>query len=225
MEQEGASIIDLGGQSTRPNATQLSHREEWLAIEPILTAIKKECANLLVSIDTFYAETAQKAVQLGADMINDVSGGNMDKQMIPAVGKLNVPYICMHMQGTPATMQVQPTYANVVQEVLDFFIAKKFECNQAGIKDVIFDVGFGFGKTMEHNYTLLHQLDVFGSLLDAPILAGLSRKSMIYKKLGISANESLNGTTVLNTVALLKGAAILRVHDVAAAVQAVNLLY
>lgn len=224
MVQEGADIIDLGGQSTRPGATALSVQEEWQAIAPILTILRDTYPHILISIDTFYAEIAQKAVALGADIINDVSGGNMDNNMISIVGKLNVPFICMHMQGTPSTMQINPQYSNVVQEVLDYFIAKKLECNKAGIKDVIIDIGFGFGKTMEHNYDLLHNLGMYKNILELPILAGLSRKSMIYKKLGLTADESLNGTTVLNTIAILNGASILRVHDVKEAVQVVNLL-
>jgi dihydropteroate synthase len=224
MVQEGADIIDLGGQSTRPGATALSVQEEWQAIAPILTILRDTYPHILISIDTFYAEIAQKAVALGADIINDVSGGNMDNNMISIVGKLNVPFICMHMQGTPSTMQINPQYSNVVKEVLDYFIAKKLECNKAGIKDVIIDIGFGFGKTMEHNYDLLHNLGMYKNILELPILAGLSRKSMIYKKLGLTADESLNGTTVLNTIAILNGASILRVHDVKEAVQVVNLL-
>jgi dihydropteroate synthase len=224
MVADGVDIIDIGGQSTRPNSTRLTAEEEWTRIELALKEIKKLFPNILISIDTYHSAVATKAVDAGASMINDISGGQLDDKMITTVGQLKVPYICMHMQGIPETMQQNPIYDDVTKTILDYFIAKKLECQTAGINDVIFDVGFGFGKTIEHNYTLLNNLGVFANILQKPILAGLSRKSMIYKTLGISPEESLNGTTVLNTIALQKGAAILRVHDVKEAVEAVNLV-
>jgi dihydropteroate synthase len=225
MVADGVDIIDIGGQSTRPGSTRLTAEEEWARIEIALKEIRKTFPESLISIDTYHSEVAKKAVDAGASIINDISGGQLDHNMITTVGQLKVPYICMHMQGTPETMQQNPAYNDVTKVVLDYFIAKKLECHAAGIHDLIFDVGFGFGKTIEHNYTLLHHLDVFTTILQKPILVGLSRKSMIYKTLGITAEESLNGTTVLNTIALLKGAAILRVHDVREAVEAVKLVY
>jgi dihydropteroate synthase len=224
MIAEGADIIDIGGQSTRPNSTRLTAEEEWIRIELALKEIKKTFPDILISIDTYHREVATKAVDAGTSIINDISGGQLDTKMIATVGKLKVPYICMHMQGTPETMQQNPVYDDVTKTVLDYFIAKKLECQAAGINDLIFDVGFGFGKTIEHNYALLNNLDVFTSILQKPILVGLSRKSMIYKTLGITADESLNGTTVLNTIALQKSAAILRVHDVKEAVETVKLV-
>ncbi len=221
---EGATIIDLGAQSTKPNSTLLTANEEWQRLQKPLMELINTFPNAVFSIDTFYGDVANKAVQNGAHIINDISGGNIDATMIKTVGNLNVPYICMHMQGTPQTMQTNPKYNNITNEVLDFFVQKKMECNVAGIKDVIFDVGFGFGKTIEHNYTLLQNINTFVQILQEPILVGVSRKSMIYKPLQITANESLNGTTVLNTIALQQGAAILRVHDVKQAIEAIKLV-
>jgi dihydropteroate synthase len=213
MIEQGAAIIDIGGQSTRPASQYLTHEEEWERLAPIVSQIRNQFPHTLISIDTFHHQTAMKAIALGADIINDISGGN-----------ITVPYICMHMQGTPQTMQLNPQYDDVVKNVLDELIAKKFQCEDAGIHDIIFDVGFGFGKTMEHNYSLLHHLSVFSTILQKPLLAGLSRKSMIYKKLNITPEESLNGTTVLHTIAVLQGASILRVHDVKEAAEVVNLM-
>jgi dihydropteroate synthase len=224
MEKDGATIIDIGAQSTRPNSTLLTWQQEWERLEQPLKSIRIVVPNLLISVDTFYSKVAENAVKTGADIINDISGGEMDASMLDCVGQLNVPYVCMHMKGTPQTMQNNPTYEDVTKEVLDYFIAKKFACESAGIKDVIFDVGFGFGKSMEHNFSLLKNLNIFNNILENPLLAGLSRKSMIYKSLDVTANESLNGTTVLNTIALQNGASILRVHDVKEAVQAVKLV-
>ncbi len=224
MIAEGAAIIDIGGQSTRPNSTRLTAQEEWDRIAAALKEMRQVFPDILISIDTYHSEVAAKAVDTGGSLINDISGGQFDHKMIATVGKLKVPYICMHIQGTPETMQQNPVYEDVTKTVLDFFIAKQLECHEAGIHDLIFDVGFGFGKTIEHNYTLLNNLDVFATILQIPLLVGISRKSMIYKTLGTTAEESLNGTTVLNTIALQKGAAILRVHDVKEAAEAVKLV-
>jgi dihydropteroate synthase len=223
MIDAGVDIIDIGGQSTKPNAKLISVKEELERVVPIIENIIKKHPTAILSIDTFYSEVAKAAVVAGASIVNDVSAGNMDKNMLPTVASLSMPYICMHMQGTPQTMQVNPTYKNVTQEVLDFFIAKIDECKKEGIMDVIIDVGFGFGKTIEHNYELLKNLSIF-KMLHAPILVGLSRKSMIYKPLQTSAAAALNGTTVLNTIAILNGANFLRVHDVKEAIEVVQLL-
>jgi dihydropteroate synthase len=223
MLADGATILDIGGQSTRPGSDRVSADEEWKRIEKPLIEMAKRFHQAFISVDTFYADVASKAVAEGAAIINDISAGTIDHNMINTVASLNVPYILMHMQGTPQTMQQNPQYKNVSLEVLDFFIHQKKELQQAGIKDIIIDPGFGFGKTIEHNFSLLHKFETF-KILGAPLLAGLSRKSTVYKTLGITAEEALNGTTVLNTVALLKGANILRVHDVKEAAQAITLI-
>lgn len=222
MLNDGADILDLGAQSTRPGSERISADDELDKLLPTIQIILKKFPSAIISIDTYHSKVAEETVNAGASIVNDISGGNMDAQMITTVGKLNVPYICMHMKGTPETMQQNPVYENLIREVLDFFIAKTEECKTAGIKDVIIDPGFGFGKTISHNFELLKNLPVF-KMLDKPIMAGLSRKSTIYKTLGISVDESLNGTTVLNTLALQNGANILRVHDVREAKEAVSL--
>jgi dihydropteroate synthase len=223
MVQAGATILDIGGQSTRPGATQIGAAAEAERVLPIIEAIHKAFPDTLLSVDTYHAYVAKHAVAAGACMVNDISGGLLDTDMLATVAELRTPYICMHMQGTPETMQTQPSYQQVVTDVLDYFIARISACTQAGIHDVIVDVGFGFGKTIAHNFTLLKQLSAF-QLLQKPLLVGLSRKSTIYKTLNITAEEALNGTTVLNTIALQQGAAILRVHDVKAACEAITLL-
>jgi len=222
MIKDGADILDIGGQSTRPGSEQISKDEEMKRVLNNIEAIHKNFPGTTISIDTSYSKVAHEAVNAGASMVNDISAGNMDEQMLKTVASLKVPYVSMHMKGIPQTMQQDPTYDNVCREVLDFFIAKKDECKKAGIHDVIIDPGFGFGKTIAHNFELLRNLSVF-KMLDAPILVGLSRKSTIYKTLGIGAEEALNGTTVLNTIALMNGANILRVHDVKEAKEAVKL--
>lgn len=223
MLEQGAAILDLGGQSTRPGATLLSAEEEAERVLPALQAVKQAFPAAFVSIDTFWSEVAKAAIDNGADIINDISGGEMDPKMITVVAQSRVPYICMHMKGTPATMQGLAEYNDLLQEMLDYFIRKIAQCRAAGIADVIIDPGFGFAKNLEQNYTLLANLEVFHPL-QVPLLVGLSRKSMIYKFLEISADAALNGTTILHTIALQKGAKILRVHDVAEAVQAIKLL-
>jgi dihydropteroate synthase len=223
MIDDGAAMIDIGAQSTRPESTLLSMREELDRIMPAIGALHQAFPDLLISVDTFYADIAKETVHAGASLVNDISAGSMDESMFSVVGKLNVPYICMHMKGTPQTMKSLAQYEDITVEVLDYFIQKIYSCSQAGIKDIIIDPGFGFAKTIAHNFQLLQSLDSF-QILGRPILAGLSRKSTVYKTLGISADEALNGTTVLNTLALQKGASILRVHDVKEAVQAIELM-
>ena len=220
---EGATIIDVGGQSSRPCSQPVGVDEELKRTLPAIEAIQKNFPEAFISIDTFYAAVAKKAVENGADIVNDISSGNIDAAMLSTVAQLKVPYVCMHMQGTPLNMQQNPVYENITKDVLDFFIHKIEECRMAGINDVIVDVGFGFGKTIKHNFELLQNLSVF-KMLQKPILLGISRKSFIYKTLNISPEESLNGTTVLNTIGLLNGANILRVHDVKEAKQAAELV-
>lgn len=223
MVDEGAAILDIGGQSTRPGSKRVDINEEMKRVIPAIKMIRSSLPGIIISIDTYQSEVAKAAVDAGADIINDISAGGMDKTMIKTVAALKIPYICMHMQGTPETMHKDPVYTNVVKEVLDFFTRKIDECRQAGIKDIIIDPGFGFGKTISHNFSLLKELHVF-SMLGKPVLAGLSRKSTIYRTLGISPEESLNGTTVLNTLAIENGASILRVHDVKPTVEVIALM-
>ena len=223
MISEGATIIDIGGQSTKPGSEPVTAAEEIERVLPIIKEISKAFPETFISIDTYYSSVVKAAVEAGASIVNDISGGMFDKEMIPTVARLGVPYICMHIQGTPKTMQDNPIYQNVTNDVLDYFIQRIAVCKEAGIKDVIVDVGFGFGKTIEHNYQLLKSLSAF-KMLGKPLLVGVSRKGMIYKPLGITANEALNGTTVVNTIALQNGANILRVHDVKEAKEAIDLL-
>jgi dihydropteroate synthase len=220
MLKDGATILDIGGQSTRPGSDKISADEELQRIIKPIEAIHQQFPDAFISVDTYYAKVAQEAVAAGACIVNDISAGSMDAGMITTVAALHVPYVLMHMQGTPQTMQQQPTYTDVAKEVLDFFIERVDTIHQQGITDIILDPGFGFGKTINHNFELLNKLDIF-SILHCPVLLGVSRKSFIYKTLGITANESLNGTTISNTIGLMKGATILRVHDVREAVQAI----
>ena len=223
MLGEGADILDIGGQSTRPGSKHLSAEEELQRIIPSISLIAEKFPDATISVDSFHARVAKEAVQAGASIVNDISGGEMDEEMLTTVGQLKVPFICMHMQGRPQTMQQQPHYENVTREVLDFFIKKLDDCKKAGIHDLIIDPGFGFGKTIAHNFELLKNLSLF-KMLEKPLLVGLSRKSTIWKTLGIQPNEALNGTTVANTIALLNGANILRVHDVKEAREVVRLV-
>lgn len=223
MLKEGATILDIGGQSTRPGSTRISADEELERVIPAIQLIKQHFPDCFLSIDTYQSKVAQEAVTAGADMVNDISAGEMDAEMISTVARLHVPYIAMHMQGTPDTMQQNPTYEQVTKDVLDYLIKKTEQCKTAGIRDVIIDPGFGFGKTIAHNFQLLRELEVF-QLLKHPLLVGLSRKSTIYKTLGTTAEEALNGTTVLNTIALQNGASILRAHDVKEAAEAIALV-
>ncbi|MBD0284036.1 MAG: dihydropteroate synthase [Flavisolibacter sp.] len=223
MLQEGAAIIDIGGQSTRPGSHRISAEEELQRVIPAVEALLKTFPFAIISVDTYYSKVAHEAVQAGVSIVNDVSAGIIDEQLWPTVAALNVPYILMHMHGDPQTMQKNPNYQNVVLEVFDFLNFKLAALHQLGIKDVIVDPGFGFGKTIDHNFSLLHQLSYFKNL-NKPLLVGLSRKASVYKTLGITAEEALNGTTVLHTISLLNGANILRVHDVKEAVQAIQLV-
>ena len=222
MLDDGADIIDIGGQSTRPGSELISAEQELERVIPSIKALVEKFPNSFISIDTFYAKVAKAAVNAGASIVNDISAGSMDDKMIGTIAALKIPYILTHMKGTPQTMQQNAVYENVTRDVLDFFIAKTNELKKAGIIDIIIDPGFGFAKTIDHNFELLKNLSVF-SMLDRPILIGVSRKSTIYKTLGINANDALNGTTVLNTVGLMNGASILRVHDVKEAKEAVTL--
>lgn len=223
MLEAGAAMLDLGAQSTRPGAEEVGAAEELERLLPVIHALVNHYPEAVLSIDTYHASVAEKCILAGAAIINDISAGEMDPDMIPAAAALKVPYIAMHMRGTPADMQKNPQYEDVVQEVLDYFIYKTDACRRAGIADVIIDPGFGFGKTLAHNYQLLNRLELL-HLAGAPILAGVSRKSMIYRLLGGTAAEALNGTTVINTIALQKGASILRVHDVKEALEAVRIV-
>ena len=223
MLSEGATILDIGGQSTRPGSELLLKEEELTRVIPAIKSISEAFPDAYISIDTFYYQVAKEAIEAGASIINDISGGTMDVEMIPNAGSLRVPYIANHLKGTPANMQTLANYYDVTKEVLDFFVKKIEECRLAGILDVIIDPGFGFAKNIDHNFSLLKNLSTL-KILQKPILAGLSRKSTVYKTLEITPEESLNGTTVLNTVALQNGANILRVHDVKAAKEAITLL-
>lgn len=222
MINEGATILDIGGQSTRPGSDRLTADEELKRVLPAIEAIRKEFPSVFLSIDTYHAKVAEETVAAGIDIVNDISAGDMDTGMLSTVASLNVPFIAMHMQGTPDTMQQNPTYENITREVVDYFIQKTTACKAAGIVDLILDPGFGFGKTIVHNFQLLKTMEAL-QIFHMPILAGLSRKSTIWKTLNITPEEALNGTTVLNTIALTKGASILRVHDVKEAVEAIKL--
>lgn len=222
MLQEGASIVDIGGQTTKSGSIAISAEDELQRVLPIITALHQHFPEAIISIDTYYSKVAEEAVLAGASIVNDISGGLLDIAMIDTVAKLKTPYICMHMQGNPENMQINPVYENVTQDILQFFIERIDTCTKAGIKDFIVDIGFGFGKTNAHNFQLLKELEVF-KMLQKPILLGVSRKSSIYKTLGITANEALNGTTVLNTIGLQNGANILRVHDVKEAIECIKL--
>jgi len=223
MINDGADILDIGGQSTQPGSSRINAKEEIKRVIPVIKSIMQLHSDAIISIDTYHSKVAAAAVAAGASIVNDISGGNMDADMLATVGALKVPYICMHMKGVPATMHLQPQYGNVTTEVIDFFIEKVSACRQAGIADIIIDPGFGFGKIIAHNFMLLKNLAVF-EMLQKPMLVGLSRKATIYKTLDISADEALNGTTVLNTLAVLNGASILRVHDVREAVEIIRLI-
>src|SRR5258706_9897425 len=223
MVEEGADILDIGGQSTRPGSDRVTAQEELTGVIAGIEAISKKFPDTIISIDTYYSIVAKESVAAGASMVNDISGGSMDEAMIQTVASLQVPYILMHMKGTPETMQQMARYENVTKEILDFFIVKQDELRKAGINDVIIDPGFGFGKNSDHNFEVLRNLSVF-KLLERPIMIGSSRKSTIYKTLGISAEDALNGTTVLHTIALMNGANILRVHDIREAREAIKLV-
>ena len=222
MLDEGASIIDIGAQSSRPGATQVSAKDELKKLLPIIKLLKNNFPSIIISIDTFWAETAHETILAGSDIINDISAGNMDKEMFNVIARHNIPYIIMHMQGTPQDMQKKPTYNNVVNEVVNYFDVKIKKLRSLGISKIIIDPGFGFGKNLEHNYQLLNNLDAFNKF-NLPLLVGASRKSMIYNLLDTTAEKALNGTSVINTIALQNGANILRVHDVKEAKESIKI--
>lgn len=222
MLTEGADIIDIGAASTRPGAKLIDAKDEKNAITKTLKSIRKEFPDCIISIDTYHSSVAEVSVNEGADIINDISGGEIDKEMFATIGKLKSPYILMHIKGIPENMQFNTNYRNITEEIILYFSEKINQLKILGINDIIIDPGFGFGKTLEDNYKLLSQLEIF-HFFELPLLVGISRKSMINKLLNITAKEALNGTTVLNTIALQKGAKILRVHDVKEAVECVNI--
>jgi len=223
MLREGATIIDVGAHSSRPGAKHISEKEELERILPVITLLIREFPEILISIDTFRSTIAEQCIQMGSCIINDISSGTMDKHMFDTVKKLQVPYITMHMQGTPQNMHTNPVYDDVVSEVLFYFSEKIAELRAKGVNDIIADVGFGFGKTVDHNYQLMNHLELFQHL-EIPLLVGLSRKSMLFKPLEITQFNALNATTAANTIALIKGANIVRVHDVKEAVEAIKIV-
>lgn len=221
---EGGQMIDIGAYSSRPGADDVSAGEEMARLRRGMSILREVAPDIPVSVDTFRADVARMAVEeLGADIINDISGGELDKDMFAMAAKLGVPYILMHMKGTPQTMQTAPHYDDLLKEVLLYFAQKVQQLRDYGQKDIILDPGFGFAKTLEHNYQLMNHLEEL-KIFELPILSGISRKSMIYKYLGGTPAEALNGTTVLNTISLLKGASILRVHDVKEAVETTRIV-
>lgn len=223
MINAGATFLDIGGQSTRPGSILISEAEEAERVLPVIEAVAKAYPQSYISVDTFYAAVAKQSIAAGAVVVNDIAGGSMDENMLQTVAALGVPYVCMHLKGTPQTMQQFANYEDVTKEVLDYFIKKLSDCKAAGIKDVIIDPGFGFAKTIAQNFQLLRNMTAL-QILEKPLLVGISRKGTIYKTLNITAEEALNGTTVLNTMALLNGANILRVHDVKEAMEVVRLV-
>lgn len=222
MIQEGADILDLGGYSTRPGASEVTEEEEIKRVIPAVEWIAEAFPSVLISVDTFRSNVARAAVLAGAHLVNDISAGNLDSKMLETVGQLDVPYIAMHMRGNPKTMLEKTNYSDILVEIMNYFSEKVASCKANGIKDIIVDPGFGFAKTVEQNFEILRNLEYFLAL-SLPILVGVSRKSMIYKTLGISPEEALNGSTALHMYALCKGANILRVHDITEAKETLNL--
>jgi len=223
MLNEGATFIDIGAYSSKPNAKHITENEELKRILPIIKSLIKEFPEILISVDTFRSTVAKECIVAGACIINDISGGSLDKLMFKTVAELQVPYILMHMQGTPQNMQENPKYDDIVHDIILYFSEKINELRSLNVNDIILDVGFGFAKTMEHNYTLLKNLAHF-KMLDLPLLTGVSRKSMLYKLLDLDAKNALNATTVANTIALQNGTNILRVHDVKEAMEAIKIV-
>ena len=223
MLSEGASMLDIGGHSTRPGADAVSEEEELNRVLPVVEMLRKRFPKAIISIDTFRALVARKSIEAGAHIINDIAGGNLDPLMFETVVELNVPYILMHSRGTPQTMKELNQYDDLVTDVLRELQAKIYQLRQLGVKDIVADMGFGFAKNADQNYVLLRELQAFEAL-GVPLLVGVSRKSMIWRKLDITPDQSLNGTTALNTVAILNGANILRVHDVKEAIEVVKLV-
>ena len=224
MIRDGAMILDIGGQSTRPGSEQVGTEEELNRVIPAIVAVATRFPEIFLSIDSFYSVVVKEAIAAGASIVNDVSAGTLDENLIPVVAELGVPYVLMHMKGHPQTMQMNPAYESVVTEVFDWLNNKICELTKTGIHDIVIDPGFGFGKTSVHNFQLLQQLSYFRQL-QKPVMAGLSRKATVYKTLETTADQALNGTTVLHTIALLNGAQILRVHDVKEAVEVVKLIH
>jgi len=221
---QGGTVIDIGAVSTQPGKEGISTKEEIDRLLPAVKAVKKEFPDAFLSIDTYRSWVALKIIEeCGPCIVNDVSGGNFDVHMFDTIGKLDVPYILMHMQGTPLKMQENPVYEDIIRDISLFFTERVKQLTKSGVKDVIIDPGFGFGKLLEHNYELLNRLDSF-KVFQLPLMVGMSRKGMIYKLLGTNADEALNGTTVVNTLALMGGADILRVHDVREAVEAIRIM-
>ena len=222
MLNEGASIIDIGAQSSRPGAIKISSKEELKKLLPIIKMLKNTFENIAISIDTFWSNTAKKCIQDGADIINDISAGEMDKNMFAIIAELNVPYVIMHMQGTPKNMQNNPSYNDITDDIITYFRSKIEKLHKLGFYKIVIDPGFGFGKKIEHNYQILNNLEDFKSL-KLPILVGTSRKSMIYNLLDNKPKNALNGTSITNTIALQNGANILRVHDVNEAIECIKI--
>jgi len=222
MLREEATFIDIGAYSSRPKATHISQEEEVARLLPVLEIVVKEFPEALISIDTFRSHVARKAIDAGACMVNDISGGSLDEHMFQTIAELQVPYILMHMRGTPQNMQQNVQYENLIKDIIFYFSQKVFELRKLGVNDLILDPGFGFSKTLDQNYELLDKLDLFSGM-ELPLLAGLSRKSMLYKLLDTDPARALNATTAANTISLMKGASILRVHDVREAVEAVKI--
>ncbi|MFA7447515.1 MAG: dihydropteroate synthase [Weeksellaceae bacterium] len=222
MLTDGVDFLDVGGMSTRPNSDEVSENEELNRVIPLFEVILKEFPDALISVDTYRSKVAKEAVNAGAALVNDISAGSMDGEMFSTMAELKVPYILMHMQGKPKTMQQNPTYENVVIEINQFFSEKIRELNELGVNDILLDPGFGFGKTVEHNYELMQNLNLLG-FEKFPLLVGVSRKSMVTRLLNVSATEALNGTTALHMIALERGAKILRVHDVKEAKEVVQI--
>lgn len=223
MLKEGATFIDVGGYSSRPGATNISEEEEIRRVLPIIKLLLEEFPEILISVDTFRSGVAKKSIEAGAALVNDISAGDLDGNMMKTLAALQVPYIMMHMRGTPQTMKSQTHYEHLIQEILFYFSEKTAAARDLGINDLLIDPGFGFAKTPEQGFEILNQLKSFTNL-ECPILVGLSRKSMICKSLGVSSKDALNGTSILNSIALYNGASILRVHDVKEAVEAVKLV-
>ena len=222
IDKEGAKIIDVGASSSRPGSIPVSEKTEIERLLPTIELIKKNSPNIKISIDTFRSNVARQCIKNGADMINDISAGEKDKKMFDTVAELNVPYVMMHMKGNSLTMQKNPNYENIINEIFNFFEKKIKTLNSLGFNKIIIDPGFGFGKTLEHNYEILRNLSKFKKI-NLPILVGVSRKSMIYNLLNITADQALNGTSIINTIALNNGANLLRVHDVKEAIECINI--
>lgn len=220
---EGALFLDLGASTSKPGSPISDAEDEWNRLKPALEIVRKSFPEIYISIDTYHSSVARNAVEFGADLINDISAGSIDTQMFDSIAELQVPYVLMHMQGIPETMQQNPNYANVTKEVIEHLMRNVHALQSKGLEDIIIDPGFGFGKTLDQNYELFHDLDAF-SIFEKPLLIGISRKSMVTRLFDCNADEALNGSTVLHTIALQNGANILRVHDVKPAMEAIRIV-